>query len=544
MRKQLLALSTALVGLSACSDQLDVKNVQSPDVARAYGTPALVEGVIAGLAVGIFNNERASESVNTQSQVLSGQSFGSVANFGIAVRGAIPRSIISNELGNDNQTGNLALWSSFAISARTASNAVQAMEKLIASGQTLGSSAQDQRARAFGYYALARALGNLSLAYDSVAITTPYIASSDVPALSSAAAANTAALVFLDSAINIASGTAVQTGANGFPLPATWLNGQTLSRLDFIKMARSWKARYRAGVARTPAQRAAVDWNAVIADATNGITADFTINIGNSSGWSAGFDENQGYVNGYSMMPMLYYGMADVSGAYDSWLQVPIGQRHAFLVQTPDKRWPQGATRAAQQTVTAFAALPTTAGQVVRNRPTGEDIVVTGYGDTWYENRRYGSVNAAGHIGAYVDFSKVENDMLAAEGYIRTGNIAAAQALINASRTRATVGLAAINVTSATTPISTDLTSCVPRVPQSPSFTTTACGNLFEALKYEKRMETTQAGFMNWYTDNRGWGDLVEGTVIEWPVPYQEMQARQHPYYNGTNKAAKGTYGF
>jgi hypothetical protein len=49
---------------------------------------------------------------------------------------------------------------------------------------------------------------------------------------------------------------------------------------------------------------------------------------------------------------------------------------------------------------------------------------------------------------------------------------------------------------------------------------------------------------MIWYTDNRGWGDMVATTPLEWPVPYQEMQARRSSFYNGTNVAPLGTYGF
>lgn len=543
MRKQILVISAVVAGATACTDQLNVSNPNNPDVARAYATPALVEGVIAGLGLTVFNPERASESINTQSQVLSGQSWGSVANFGIAPRAALPRTgFISNELGNENLTGNVANWNSFSVASRTASNAIGALERSLTAGLTLGTPAQDQRARAFGYLMLAEALGNLSVGYDSAAITTPQLGTSDVPPLSGSAAVNKAALAYLDSAINIASSTAAQTGANGFPLPTTWINGNTLSRVDFIKICHSWKARLRAGVARTPADRAAVDWTAVIADATAGISADFVVQIGNGSGWSATFDEAQGYSNAYSMMPMAYYGMADTSGAYSAYLGVPRDQRRQFLVQTPDKRWPVGSTRAQQQTINTYAQLPTSAGQVIRNRPTGEDIPVVGYGDTQYENRRYGAVNAAGNIGGYVDFSKTENDMLAAEGYIRANNVAAAAALINVSRVRN--GLSSVlGVTSLTAPIST-ATSCVPQVPQPPDFTSAACGTLFEALKYEKRMDDTQTGYMLWYTDNRGWGDLIENTVIEWAVPYQEMQARQEPYYNSTHASGKSNYGF
>ena len=74
------------------------------------------------------------------------------------------------------------------------------------------------------------------------------------------------------------------------------------------------------------------------------------------------------------------------------------------------------------------------------------------------------------------------------------------------------------------------------------------CGTIFEALKWEKRMETAFTGWASWYFDSRGWGDLPEGTPLEFPVPFQELDARQKPLYNlggigGKSAAAKGTYG-
>lgn len=67
-------------------------------------------------------------------------------------------------------------------------------------------------------------------------------------------------------------------------------------------------------------------------------------------------------------------------------------------------------------------------------------------------------------------------------------------------------------------------------------------------MKYEKRIETALSSFGRWWIDNRGWGDLIEATVYEYPVPYQEMQARQRPFYNlgggFGSSASKGTYGF
>jgi hypothetical protein len=49
---------------------------------------------------------------------------------------------------------------------------------------------------------------------------------------------------------------------------------------------------------------------------------------------------------------------------------------------------------------------------------------------------------------------------------------------------------------------------------------------MFEALKYEKRIETAFTHFAAWFLDSRGWGDLPENTAVFWAVPYQDLQAR------------------
>lgn len=72
---------------------------------------------------------------------------------------------------------------------------------------------------------------------------------------------------------------------------------------------------------------------------------------------------------------------------------------------------------------------------------------------------------------------------------------------------------------------------------------------MMEALKYEYRMETYFTGYGQWFFAMRGWGDLVVGTPLEFPVPYQEMQVRLRPFYNlggvgNPDAAAAGTYGF
>jgi len=67
---------------------------------------------------------------------------------------------------------------------------------------------------------------------------------------------------------------------------------------------------------------------------------------------------------------------------------------------------------------------------------------------------------------------------------------------------------------------------CVPRHP-----TTGACQDLWEAIKYEKRMELFHYGAGSDYFDERGWGDLVERTPFHFPVPGQVLADLGLPIY-------------
>ncbi len=546
MRKHSIVYCGLLLGLAGCvGDRLNVENLNSPDVARAYSTPGGIEGVIAGIGVQMNNPQRASESVNTQSKIFAGESFATVANFGMAQRSTIPRQPINNDMGNDVSAGNVANFNSFQRLARTAVNGIQAVDRLVAetNGAGLGSPARTARAKAFAFLMLGKALGYVSFGYDSAAIIDPSIPSDSIPGLSAAVDVNAAAIRALDSAVAIAMSPEATQGTGGFPLPSTWLSGTTYNRDDFVRLVRSYRARIRAGVARTPAERTALDWGAIIADATNGITADHNVTVGGSTGWSAQFDAvgtGQIYiVGGWHSMPMPYFGMADTSGAYEAWLNGPLSSRRQFTVVTPDRRWPPGETRAAQQADATSDVLP--AGRYFRNRPSGDDVLGASWGESEYNHRRWGGTRANASGGPYADMTKAEIDMLAAEGYIRAGNFAAAMPLINITRERNNLPPIS-GITSATQPIGTG--RCVPQVPQPPNFTTTACGNIWEAMKYEKRMETAFTGYMIWFTDSRGWGDLFATTPLEWPVPFQEMNARRQAFYNGTTQATLGTYGF
>jgi len=57
------------------------------------------------------------------------------------------------------------------------------------------------------------------------------------------------------------------------------------------------------------------------------------------------------------------------------------------------------------------------------------------------------------------------------------------------------------------------------------------CGSLWDALKYEKRVEMTGVEpAVSWY-DARGWGTLIEGSMTQMPVPAREREVQLAPVY-------------
>jgi hypothetical protein len=353
------------------------------------------------------------------------------------------------------------------------------------------------------------------------------------------------ALVALQRSID---NTNAASAAGGFSLPGTWVPSPTVfNATEFIKMVRSYRARFRADVARTPAERAAVDWASVIADAQNGFTADHLITVdatnGPFTGWRRIYDPISGGGSWHQMPPFII-GMGDVSGNYETWLNTALGARGAgnvgFFMVTPDLRFPQGATRAAQQADFKIQDCEVNGGQVngpgiaasckryFVNRASADPLTGAGWGWSNYDFARFHWMFAKGaagnpRTGDFLFFPKAEVDMLQAEGLIRTSKFAEAATLINLTRVKN--GLPAITTFDGTSPVPGGA-SCVPRVPVGPTATSTVCGNMMEAMKWEKRMETAYTHVAPWFLDGRGWGDLPEGTALFWSVPYQELQVR------------------
>lgn len=542
-----LTRSFMLLGLvaavAACSDPLDVDNVDSPDRGIVFAKPSDVAGIVSTQYGQIITGTiGATARVHTGFLTASFENASTLANNGLGPRSAMPRPLLDNSRGNAYLNENFNDYRFMSQAARVAATA-------IAKGRepnfepTLGAP-QTARMRAFAWFVYGVAVGNLAMVYDSAAVPLPEDGPLDVNPLIGYEELADVAVEALDSAFVHAS----SAGAAGaFPLPDAWLSATGVTQPRFVQLIRSSRARVRANVARTPAERGTVDWTKVIDDATNGITTDFNSTFNPNTAfdytWLATGTHFRD-TNWHQMTPYIV-GMADSSGAYNEWLAVRRSDRVPFLIKTLDRRFPAGETRAAQNAVGQGAP---TGRRYFRNRAPGLDQAATGWQNSQYDHYRWRAFADAGRIGPFPIFTVAENDLLAAEGYLRTGQIASAATLID--RTRTTAGLPALSgvVTSLTQQIPGG-NACVPRVPVGPSFTSTQCGTILEALKWEKRMETAYTVYGAWYFDSRGWGDLPEGTPLSWPVPYQELDARLLPIYTlggvgGSAAAGVSTYGF
>ena len=534
-----------LGALAGCQDFLSVENENNPNTDKVFERPVDVQQLIGNTYIQVHNSTLGGSNDALQPQLLSMalESYSQLGNFGMGIRAGWPRVSINNQRGNQTQAGNLRDWSGLSRAARAAANGIAAFSD---PAFTTGNVAQDTRDRAFAWFSLGTALGNLALSYDSGTAISPLDSLPYIVPIVGHDSVMRAALNALDSAVAIGESGSMSN------VDAAWLMNSptyaTWSPANFAKLARSYRARFRAGVARTPDERAAVDWDKVIDDAENGIDADFILNIDRSEGYDLSFPIQHYLFDTWHQMPTPYIGMADSSGGYDDWLATPTMQRGSFLIRTADKRFPSGDTRPDQNDASPEVPDPT-GRPYFRNRPPGNDRPGDPWALSYYDFYRFYQFFKKDRRGDYPVMTKAEIDLLAAEGYIRKGNVDAAARLIDKTRTvRGELPALEGAVTTVTDPVPGGQ-GCVPRVPQAPSFTSTACGNIMEAMKWEKRMETAFTGYGMWYFDSRGWGDLSEGTAMHFPIPYQELDTRALPYYDlggvgGTDAVPRGTYGF
>lgn len=293
--------------------------------------------------------------------------------------------------------------------------------------------------------------------------------------------------------------------AKNFSLPPTFINGQTISRDDFVRIMYAYLIRSEVYMPRTPAERAAVDWNLVIAQLDSGITKDFAqqADLGISATWSGYYQYSQFQTSARANNRLI--GPADTSGAYQNWISASLDERVSFRLVTPDRRI-QGTTPTSSGTDYGYLSnqtMSSTNGTYMHSRYRSIKYLGT---SNYYQN------------GLITTMSLDEMKFIKAEALYRLGSLSEVVAILNPTRVAANLK----PLTTSGPPAGRD---CVPRKDDG------SCGNLFDALQYEKRIELYPTEALIAYADARGWGNMITGTPLHMPVHGRELETLGFPYY-------------
>jgi len=491
----------ACMTIAACTD-LTVPNNNNPDRVRATNTPGDVEGLIAStfqrwwpnvygttptIMLGAMGYEFA-----TPFLCFSGQQFE------IEPRPAWNNTSSFTYAGSSSNT-----WLNLYGVISLANDGLQALNR----GVNIGpNGANNSRARAFAKLMQGVAHGELALLFDKAVIVdeNANVDTLTTPAYAPYGDVMAAAIAMIKASIAI-SDTAT------FTLPSTgWVPGLALTNKDLSRLGHTFIARFETYVARSATERAAVNWADVIANVNAGITADFAP-IGAPSVLSDSYKQIAARVrtiSGDYMRPGDWLvGPSDSTDGWKNWVATPVAVRMPFQLITKDRR-------------VMGAAGPTSPGTYFAYDPNVSWMNPTRglYLRTFYYYHRYGTGTSYTN-GPLVAIGRTEMDMLQAEALVRLNRATEAIPLINKTRV-ANGQLPPIDINGPP-----DVPGCVPRK------TTGACGGLWDALRYEKRVEGAGVDGQVSFWDARGWNTLAQNTFINFPIPGRELEIERLPIY-------------
>lgn len=482
----------ALTGLvavagTACAD-LEVTNLNNPDRDRAISTPGDVESLIAGAYTSVWTAIHYSYPGSAFSTAADAHSS-SWGNWGMRDSGWEPRKTYDNDPSYSYNNIAETPWGEFYGALAAVRDGFLAIEGGIQIGD---GGADTPRAQAFGKFIQGLSLGYLGLIFDKGFIVDE---SSDLENLDFVPYTDlfAAGVAKLDEAESMARG-------NSFTLPSEWVGFDgTMSSDKFARLISSWRARLKSQVGRTAAERDAANWQDIMADLQAGLgaTEDYAV-YDDGSTWAWMRDKlHTAAIAGWARLDIRTYGPADQTGAYQTWLATTPEDRRPFDVDTDDSRVTGGAPDADGQYIAYIGSSPFPANRGYYHYSNYLDVRWNYY--------------SSGFVGRLPEWDPKERDLLMAEAMYRTGNMTGAMDIVNTYR--ANGGLPAFTDANGTAPGA----RCVPRTD------TGACGDLWDALKYEKRIELFHYGPFTEFMDDRGWGDLVSGTWTQIPVPGSEL---------------------
>jgi starch-binding outer membrane protein, SusD/RagB family len=468
IRNAALALALALV-VPACVD-MNTVNLNNPDAERALSDPGDVESLLGGTFrtwwLRAYRETPAMTWAVGSETVTSG--WGNWTMNGLS---RFPRSQWTNNLGTSGVQG--TIWSGLYGGLSAVNDALVARKN----GLDFGPGGQhNARVEAFGKFMQGMFHAWLALSFDQAYVLDEEIdLESDPIEMVPYTEVFTAAMAQFDEALQIAQ-------SNSFTLPSDWFNGAAVDNQQLIRLIHSFKARYIPQVARTRAERDAVDWAQVLQHANQGVTEQFSPLGDPGTGWYHGA-LYYSYMQIWARVDYMVIGPADTTGAFEAWYNDgDWTERQEFVLETPDRRiHAPGEPLEPGTDFYHYGASNFHAG-------------APGYRHSRYLPNRYD--HWLTRTGPMPGFTLRELDFIKAEANLRLGQRDIAAELINKTR----VGRGGLDPVSGDDP------------------------NLMEFLIYEKRLEMYAIDGPGSFFDARGWGFLWEGTPYHFPVPGRDLE--------------------
>lgn len=489
-----------LVALVGCNIDLNVENKNAPDAARALTTAQDIENLVAGTFLDYFygcHYYAPSMTVST----MADEGTSSWGNFAMREMSSEPRAAWNNSItyDADYQWVNKQPWYQMYSAISSCCDGLRAID----GGLEIIDDAENDntvRLQAYAKFVMGIAHGFLGCFFDKGFILDETIDLETTQLeLKTYAEITDAGIDQLEECIALCE-------ANTFTLPEGWIRGNAFDQDELKALAHSYIARYMASVARTAAERDALDWATIKSHVDDGITSDFLVYCDGDYWWSG--LHYLGIAEGWMRSDMWTVGMADTSGNFDAWIATPVANRTEFYVYTPDLRFTSGDSAG-----TGLFDIDGTDYGFNYDIPYRPDRGT--YHMSYYYQIRYADHLATGAASPVPDLKVTELDLLAAEYYLRQSDGANAATEINKTRTTrggldpvaAGDGIGAV----------TDMGSIF--------------GTLWATLKYEKRVECDRTGVGLAWFDDRGWGDLTQNTAIHFPIPARELEVLQLDTY-------------
>ena len=490
-----------LLAAVACQD-LAVTNPNEPDRERATKQPVSAESFVSSSFRTWWPVAGHDDYPSWAFSTMANEITSGFADFGQLEPSAEPRSAWNNSPVNSRSDVSEGPWYGLYRTISSVNDALIAID----SGLVVVDAQRTARTQAVGKFMQGVSHAYLGFYFDSAMVVDEKLALDTIskPQFSAYPAVSKAALAQLDSSIAIA-----KRGPD-FSLPADNWFFQAMTRDQFVRLANSFAARVLAYTPRTRAERDAVDWNEVIRRVDAGITTDFAPVAQPDILW----DDwkrlvarvRSGPPSDYGRPSYWTLGPADSTQGWVNWVATPVANRQPFQIVTKDRR-------------IQAASGPNAAGTYVGyNKSTIFAVSRGTYRWSYYFFQRYGT-GTTWQTGPQPALTVTEMNLLKAEALIRLNRASEAVPLINLTR------VAKGQLPPVTVDGPPNEAGCVPRKMNG------TCGSLWDALRYEKRIELLGMDGVTAFFDARGWQTLPKDTFVQLPIPGRELGVLQRTLY-------------